>query len=397
MPDFSSFSTPYQPPRLSRNEAKARTTIAQRGSNLALRLGDGHWYADLRPSDPQAMPAGYWMLSFEWIGAEFHLQLPKASADQIAAPLLAGTPLPELPHELALATLEAALADTLGALKLLGRGTPQLLDMQQDCAPPASSEHTFSLYLRAVDGSAAISATLHADSLGLLVLAGLVSKRAPAQGVLDEQLLLRLPAEIGFTRLPARELPTLAPGDVVLMDTCHIGAQRVLWLVADGAGGLLVRLPELSPEQSTGDSPEDPREDLSPLSPENSLEFSPRDFSGQLPTIENEAIPAIAPTLIVIQAWSPVMPPETHPSTSATSLDGVPIRLSFDLGEVTLTVAEVRALQPGQAISLMRPLAGAVRIRANGAQVGEGDLVEIDGQLGVSIRALFAGNKQETE
>lgn len=80
---------------------------------------------------------------------------------------------------------------------------------------------------------------------------------------------------------------------------------------------------------------------------------------------------------------------EAPANGTAAALDALPVRLSFDLGDVALTVAQLRALQPGQTLDLGHPLAGAVRIRANGALVGEGDLVEIDGQLGVSIRNLF--------
>ncbi|MBH1965533.1 MAG: type III secretion system cytoplasmic ring protein SctQ [Comamonadaceae bacterium] len=393
MPDFAPFSTPHQPPRLSRNEAKASTTIAQRGIALPLRLGDTRWHVDLRPTATQPLFTGHWALAWEWVGAEFQLQLPKSFADEIAAPLLANTHLPELPPELAQATLEAALAESLGALTSLGRGTPRLLSMTQDALPPESSPHSFSLEFRAASGTAAISAMLYADSLGLLVLAGLVGKRKPAPGVLDDQLLLRLPAEIGYTRLPADELQSLASGDVVLMDTCHLGAERTLCLSADGLAGLIVHLPPALNVTECQDAFHHSTSQMADLSPEDAPDVPAEPSSA---TDSRAAQPA-APTLTVIQAWNSLMPPEEPSSQSTASLAGVPIRMSFDLGEVSMTVAEARALQPGQAISLARPLAGVVRIRANGALVGEGDLVEIDGQLGVSIRTLFPASAQEAE
>jgi len=73
----------------------------------------------------------------------------------------------------------------------------------------------------------------------------------------------------------------------------------------------------------------------------------------------------------------------------ALSLEQLPVRLSFDLGCVTMTLAELEALQPGQAIALARPLGGAVTIRANGATIGHGELVDIDGRAGVSVLELF--------
>lgn len=393
MPDFASFSTPHQPTRLSRNEAKASTTIAQRGIALPLRLGGTRWLVDLRPSASQPLFTGHWALAWEWVGAEFQLQLPKSFADEIAGPLLANTHLPELPPELAQATLEAALAESLGALTSLGRGTPRLLSMSHDALPPESSPHAFSLEFRAPNSTAAISAMLYSDSLGLLVLAGLVGKRKPAPGVLDEQLLLKLPAEIGYTRLPADELQSLVTGDVVLMDTCHLGAERTLCLSADGLAGLIVHLPPTSDVSEFPDTFRDSTAHMADLSPEDAPDAQVEPSSAA----DGQAALPAAPTLTVIQAWNSLMPSEEPSSQSTASLAGVPIRMSFDLGEVSMTVAEARALQPGQAISLARPLAGVVRIRANGALVGEGDLVEIDGQLGVSIRTLFSASAQEAQ
>ena len=82
-----------------------------------------------------------------------------------------------------------------------------------------------------------------------------------------------------------------------------------------------------------------------------------------------------------------------HNSAEVVSLESLPVRLSFDLGEVTLTLAQVHALQVGQALTLDHPLQGAVRIRANGALIGEGDLVEVDGHIGVSIARILGSSR----
>ena len=51
--------------------------------------------------------------------------------------------------------------------------------------------------------------------------------------------------------------------------------------------------------------------------------------------------------------------------------------------------AELRALQPGAIFDLQRPLAdGPVMIRANGALIGTGDLVEVEGRIGVRVGTL---------
>ena len=344
-----------QPLRLTRNEAQARTTIAQRAGGLPLRLGTAAWQARLLPmaaASPVEPGPGY-VVRLEWAGAAMALCLPAAAIEQALAGVLGGAALPPVPSTLADAVLEAGVGALLQDLQALGRGTPQLLDWgpAHPEALQALPPHACDLYLAADDGVHAIAGSLHLDGLGLLLVAGLVGKRPPLPGPLDDSLPLALRAELGFTRLPASDAAAIAPGDVVLMDAFFATADRALWLSPDGARGVHVRWP--APSDAT----------------------SP-------------------PRLTVIQPWTETMPasPDAPPAQAAT-LDSVPVRLSFDLGEVSLTLAQLRALQPGQTLDLGHPLAGAVRIRANGALVGEGDLVEIDGQIGVSVRHLFPASR----
>ena len=61
----------------------------------------------------------------------------------------------------------------------------------------------------------------------------------------------------------------------------------------------------------------------------------------------------------------------------------------FDVGELSLTLGELQTLQVGQPLTLSRPLSSAVSLRVNGALIGTGELVEIEGELGVTITSLF--------
>mgnify|MGYP002134939132 CR=1 FL=1 len=252
--------------------------------------------------------------------------------------------------------LERLMADLGPGYRLLLRGHSRTKKFGADVLLPGvldvtSYPNIADLYLAADDGVHAIAGSLHLDGLGLLLVAGLVGKRPPLPGPLDDSLPVALRAEVGFTHLPASDAAAIAPGDVVLMDAFFATADRALWLSRDGTAGVHVQWP--APSDAT----------------------SP-------------------PRLTVIQPWTETMPasPDTSPAETA-ALDSVPVRLSFDLGEVSLTLAQLRALQPGQTLDLGHPLAGAVRIRANGALVGEGDLVEIDGQIGVSVRHLFPASR----
>lgn len=358
-------------------QAQACSAIAQRAQDLPLTLGGSAWLARLQPqasaqasADMADMADGHW-LQWEWAGAQFLLGLPPLALQQALSAQLGHVLLPdgrEFPPELAQDLLQAGLAELLQALQALGRGQPQLRQWWPAGSglPPAPwPAHALALQLQAQGGPEAFSARLWADDLGLLLLAGLLAQRPPRPGPLQVGLPVRLRAEIGSTPVSVDELRSLALGDVLLLQTAFIGPARQLWLSADGHAGLLVQCPQ------PADSPESP-----PPAAE------PADLS-----------------LTVLQAWSDRMPAATPDAADAAeaanttpvaSLADLPVRLSFDLGELTLTLAQLQALQPGQALALGRPLAGAVQVRANGVLIGAGELVQIDGQLGVSLSHLWA-------
>ena len=79
--------------------------------------------------------------------------------------------------------------------------------------------------------------------------------------------------------------------------------------------------------------------------------------------------------------------------TIATPIDtaDIPVRLSFSLGALSLTVGEIAALGRGSLLELGQPLPPSVTIEANGQAVGAGELVDLDGRLAVEITRWPAG------
>ncbi len=61
------------------------------------------------------------------------------------------------------------------------------------------------------------------------------------------------------------------------------------------------------------------------------------------------------------------------------------VRLSFDLGDRVVQLSELMSIGPGYVFDLGRDVRRAVFIRANGKIIGEGELVDMDGEVGVSI------------
>jgi type III secretion protein Q len=77
-----------------------------------------------------------------------------------------------------------------------------------------------------------------------------------------------------------------------------------------------------------------------------------------------------------------------QPDEGQSVVEKIPVRLYFDLGERMITLSELKIVAPGYIFELGRELRRAVTIRVNGRKIGEGELVEIDGNIGVSILAI---------
>ncbi|WP_255592757.1 type III secretion system cytoplasmic ring protein SctQ [Bordetella sp. BOR01] len=346
-------------PRLNGNEAQALSLIARHGADLRVALApSGGATADA--------PASAWRLAFtpgaveplvqaaslhaelEWAGAALRLSLPPAApAAWLAArlPDLQPGPVPEALQAMA---FEALLGEVLAALEQSSSNGPAYVRSLD--AGAARLPHIWTLTVRAEATGDTGYAVLETDGLGLMLLAGLLSQTPKPDNSIDvDALPVALRATVGAVQLPAAQLRSLQPQDVVLFDEYYVGPQGDLWLTLPQGQGLRVRA-----EQST---------------------------------------------YIVTQGWTSIMTQTTNaePADDGTTdepldLDAVPVRLTFDLGERSLSLAQLKRLQPGETFDLQRPLAdGPVMIRANGALVGTGELVEVDGRIGVTIATLGKG------
>ncbi len=82
------------------------------------------------------------------------------------------------------------------------------------------------------------------------------------------------------------------------------------------------------------------------------------------------------------------------------AIGDVPVRLTFDLGELVLPFSDIQSLTQGYVIDLNIPVKQAVTIRSLNKIIGAGELVDIDGRMGVRIVKLLGtktGNDTTTE
>jgi type III secretion protein Q len=71
-----------------------------------------------------------------------------------------------------------------------------------------------------------------------------------------------------------------------------------------------------------------------------------------------------------------------------SALDSVPVRLSFELGRIEMTLGELETLGPGHVFALGRAEDDAVDILANGKRIGAGRPILIGGAPGVQITRI---------
>jgi flagellar motor switch/type III secretory pathway protein FliN len=65
--------------------------------------------------------------------------------------------------------------------------------------------------------------------------------------------------------------------------------------------------------------------------------------------------------------------------------DDARVELTVGLGTTKMSLRQVMGLAVGEVVPLGRPLAGPFEIRADGKLIGQGELVDVDGELGVRI------------
>ncbi len=65
-----------------------------------------------------------------------------------------------------------------------------------------------------------------------------------------------------------------------------------------------------------------------------------------------------------------------------------PVVLRIELGSVSLNAGDLAALKPGDVLETGKRLGEAVTLRVGGRAIARGDLVDVEGELGVRIREL---------
>jgi type III secretion protein Q len=294
------------------------------------------WSFRLQPDAPH-MPAAWWV-SCDWGGARVVAGLSDFTGLRLAEGMLDTPPPASCPPDLLMACLECALEELSQAVEESTRKHFRLVDIGREApALPELERHGW----QARSDATVVEGELLLDPAAARFLAT-VLREQPAQPQEGgwEALRIRANLVVGWLDVSARALGDIELRDVLVLDECLLGG--------DGRSLLL----QLGPSAAVR-----------------------CELDGAL--------------LRVIEGVHETMSdPQDNSDTSAAVLDDVPVRLTFDLGDREIPLGELRSLQPGYVFNLGRDPRSTVTIRANGRPVGEGELVDIEGRVGVSVLRL---------
>ena len=241
------------------------------------------------------------------------------------------------------------------------------------------------------------------SSQGLLIVTDQVSSlmhsnMGTAPAVLADHLAMPLAVEVGYTVISDTRLQQLANGDIVLLDrSWHKDRKHVFLRMSNTMGFLgslndaqitLERMIKLGLE---GDMSDD-LDDFDDLDDDFDLGDDFDDDDDDLGFDEAPAATPPPPPEALTEA-APAHQPVAH-SPSAQTVDhkdvqGLPVKLVFDVGHHELTVGEMGRLGPGYTFELNRDVSSPVTMKANGKVFAECELVSINNQLGARIVKLL--------
>jgi type III secretion protein Q len=200
---------------------------------------------------------------------------------------------------------------------------------------------------------------------------GIACPEDPPPAKLDatdfDTLPIALHFVLGATMLSLGELQSIAAGDIIGIERWQSFGQALRCVATTREGHITVTAKAVG-TRIVIDSIE-----------ENSVTSTTRSDAGAPAATGNAQTAADAP------------PDEAK----LTHLDALEVRVTFELDEQSMPLAELKALKSGYVIELDQPLnQSTVHIRANGALVGQGHLIAVGNKLGVRV-SRFSENRNE--
>ncbi|MBC05411.1 type III secretion system cytoplasmic ring protein SctQ [Thalassospira sp.] len=277
--------------------------------------------------------------------------------DILSATLPAGTPISHVPESLSLALIEVAIGELVASLATQGL-TFELLGLEQSDAVTEYNNIMSATLNGMPDGDASTcTIMLFASNGALPVLASLCQQVPMDETLKAPDIPTKVRLEIGESSLSFTDFTNLTTGDVIFPDTISI---------PDDTGSILLRVSQRLGLRGVWTGTQITIQEVITVNmpPSDAPEIVDED--SDIPENETEESAVSEPVDI-------------------SSLADLPVQLSFDLGVHQLSLAELNKTGVGSVFETGRTPENMVTIRANGAAVGRGELVDLDGRTGLRI------------
>lgn len=342
-PKEMSFVVPYLPPELGASATSRSRELHVRREPWTIAVENLLLLAELRPLKADEPVLAMASLELTIGGRPARLELPEGLKLMLLALVTPGAAHLKLGSVLEGLLLERLLEDVLRELEPVVGAVHSV----------AATQHVPSSECRrlSVHGENGISwpIVLHADD-GLLVLMDQLWRARPLKRWSFPSLMADVALRIGRTRLTLTQFRSIGIGDVLLAMAMP-PTRGTLMAVIEDYLACTIRITDGKLVVSD------------PIAKINAL---PGEWHGLGEDLMSEK-DAVA---------------------GSADLAQLPIDLVFEVGRKRLSLAEIESMDAGYVIELERPMTEAVEICVKGIRIGWGELVMIQGRLGVRVTGL---------
>lgn len=367
---------PLRPRRVSRDALAYLNLLSRRREPVSLQWLGRAW--QWRLTHGPRLHDGLQAIELDWGGSRVIVRVDRGWLEQMLEST-AGTPVPpSTPDPIVHAILEATIAQLCAQVEAATRRRVRIESLAEHACDPTGLE----CFTWEMEGDGTIhTGELWVDPIALGFLAAAMRALDEPDDATDTFDLPALPVplrfSVGWVDLPASTLAGAEPRDVLLLDECWLREPDRLTVTVGGGLGFDCRLDGTrlvvtDPWRKVMADPEDDDIHDDDLDDDLDDEEEDEDEVDEDHEVDDDAADE----------------PQTRSPVGKASLGDLPVRLTFDLGERVVPLDELEAITAGYTFDLGRELRRSVTIRANGRPIGEGELVDIDGRVGVSILSL---------
>jgi flagellar motor switch/type III secretory pathway protein FliN len=90
--------------------------------------------------------------------------------------------------------------------------------------------------------------------------------------------------------------------------------------------------------------------------------------------------------------WSPMIEPDENDAL-VDAVGDIPVVVRIEVGTVRMSAREWASLVPGDVIEIARKIGDPVALRISGVEVASGELVEVEGEIGVRVLSRFGAER----